>query len=126
MSRLAFYGVGNLVGSINVLSLESSKFFRVPKPVTPALSRTNLDTISSNEASQHSGNGNNGDNIDNGASGGNGDIELGSLGSSPEKFVEAAAAAEAELQAQRKKTLIGEVASQIRVEQVVEAIEVSR
>lgn len=128
MARLAFYGVGNLVGSINVLSLESSKFFRVPKPVSPALSRTNLSAIASNDGSKRGDNDNNDVNVGGGGAGvggvGSGDVEMGSIGSSPEKFVEAAAAAEAELQAQRKKTLIGEVASQIRVEQVVEAIEV--
>lgn len=94
MARLAFYGVGNIVGSINVLALESSKFFRPPKPVSSAPS--NVSTAA-------------------------GDLES----ADGLAAVEAAAAAAEEAEAAHKKrTMIGEVASQIRVEQVVESIEV--
>jgi hypothetical protein len=109
MARLAFYGVGNLVGSINVLSLESSKFLRAPKPVTPTASQTDLNSTRSGHETTKPG-----------------DIEADGGGDlSPIDAAAAAASAAEQEQTQRKKTLIGEVASQIRVEQVVEAIEVS-
>lgn len=101
MARLAFYGVGNLVGSISVLSLESSKFFRPPKPVTIPSAPSNVSNQVTDEE----------------VGGGEGKTAMETAAAA------AAAAEEAEL-AQKKKTMIGEVASQIRVEQVVESIEV--
>lgn len=80
IARMAFFGVGNLVGSINVLSLESTKFYRP------------LVTKDTKEPSSTS--------------------------------TDAAQDADMAEQVQRKKKIINEAASQIRVEQVVESIKV--
>lgn len=109
MARLAYYGVGNIVGSINVLSLESSKFFRSPKPITPSASNVTEVNQMVDIESGH---------LDANALEANGKTDLDVVAAA------AAAAAEEAEQTQRKKTLIGEVASQIRVEQVVESIQV--
>ena len=107
IARLAFYGVGNLVGSINVLSLESSKFFRPPPKVVAPLAIPGV-----NEKDNE-----------------NNETEAGGQEADPDSLEAAAAAAaqeEAEAEATRKKKImIGEAASQIRVEQVVETIEVT-
>ena len=109
IARLAFYGVGNLVGSINVLSLESSKFFRPPPKLVAPLAIPGMSE-KDNENNET-------------------ETEAGGQEADPDSLEAAAAAAaqeEAEAEATRKKKImIGEAASQIRVEQVVETIEVT-
>lgn len=97
IARLAFFGVGNLVGSINVLSLESTKFYRPPKP-EPSTTKEGQELPPAS---------------------------VNSTGAEA-PLSPAAAAQEAELaeQVQKKKRMVMEAASQIRVEQVVESIKV--
>ena len=151
IARLAYYGVGNLVGSINVLTLESSKFFRAVRPPPPppatkdgeaagegvgkggednaavttvvgadGVARTVPTVESAADAAGAAlvglsrARGNSVASVDNGLLGGGG-------GAATSMLTAAAAAAEEQ---RKKRAFINDVASEIRVEQVIEQIEV--